>query len=150
MFFIILVIFQLQPPNVQYSNAVATLTSDLQERKRNLELCASMDTDKISCPICGKDFAASVIESHASKCLFLNESVQDETLALFKESSPIIKKNKLKVGSAKKVNQVTAKRKNSLEQSFPQRDEDDVKDITQQKSVIILFNSKKKINIDCT
>ncbi|XP_031786917.1 ATPase WRNIP1-like [Nasonia vitripennis] len=29
---------------------------------------------KIECPICAKEFAASVIEAHASKCLFLNES----------------------------------------------------------------------------
>ncbi|KAK2587207.1 hypothetical protein KPH14_002950 [Odynerus spinipes] len=33
-----------------------------------------MNSEKISCPICHDEFPSSVIESHASKCLFLNES----------------------------------------------------------------------------
>lgn len=96
-----------------------------------------MDTDKISCPICGKDFASSVIESHANKCLFFNESVKEETTSLFKDSSPINKKSKLKQTNVKKANPVSAKRK-SLDQCFSQnfhKDEEDVKDDMLQKSI---------------
>lgn len=93
-----------------------------------------MDADKILCPICGKEFASSVIESHANKCLFFNESVQDETMTLLKDSSPINKKNKVKPTSIKKTNQVTIKRKSPLDQSFSQKEED-VKDDILQKSI---------------
>ncbi|RLU24316.1 hypothetical protein DMN91_002404 [Ooceraea biroi] len=69
-----------------------------------------MDVDKISCPICGKEFASSVIEFHASKCLFLNESATDEPSSL-RDSSPITKKIKLKPASVKKTSAVGVKRK---------------------------------------
>jgi len=102
-----------------------------------------MDADKVLCPICAKEFASSVIESHASKCLFLNESTKDEsTMFLIKDSSSISKKNKLKPANIKKTNQAPVKRKNSLNQSFPSqsfRDEEDVKDIVPQKSVIFYY-----------
>lgn len=98
-----------------------------------------MDIDKISCPICGKEFASSVIESHANKCLFFNESVKDETTTLFKDSSPI-NKSKLKPTNVKKANQVVIKRKNSLDQFSSQIfQEEDVKDDMLQKSVIIII-----------
>lgn len=99
-----------------------------------------MDTDKVLCPICGKEYASSIIESHASKCLFLNESIKDETATLFKDSSPTIKKNRSKPASVKKTNQAV-KRKSSLESSPSrdfQRDKEDVKDVLPQKSVIII------------
>ena len=103
-----------------------------------------MDTGKAlcPCPICGKNFAFSLIESHASKCLFLNESMKDESTVFLKDTSPANKKNKFK--PVQRSNQV--KRKNSLDQfssqSF-QRDEEDVKDdVVPQKNVIIaLFSS---------
>ncbi|XP_032664738.1 ATPase WRNIP1-like isoform X2 [Odontomachus brunneus] len=91
-----------------------------------------MDGDKVSCPVCSKEFASSVIESHVDKCLFLNESVADEGTTLLKDSSPVAKKSKLKPTSAKKSNPVAVKRKSTLEQfSFQdiQRDEEDIKDI---------------------
>ncbi|XP_020282824.1 uncharacterized protein LOC109854302 isoform X2 [Pseudomyrmex gracilis] len=53
-----------------------------------------MDVDKISCPLCGKDFASSVIEAHASKCCFLNETASDKDKwtswdkILLRDSSP--------------------------------------------------------------
>lgn len=91
-----------------------------------------MDSDKVSCPICGKEFAFSVIESHASKCLFLNESATDESAASLKDSSPISRKGKLKPASAKKSNPVAVKRKNPLEHlssQDTQRNEEDLKDV---------------------
>lgn len=100
----------------------------------------NMDSGKVSCPICAKEFASSVIESHASKCLFLNESTKDEGTMLLKDSSPMSKRSKLKPASVKKTNRAPAKRKRSLDQcssqSFiPQReDEEDVDDIVPQKS----------------
>lgn len=100
-----------------------------------------MDTDKISCPICGKDFASSVIESHANKCLFFNESVKEETTTLFKDSSPINQKSKLKQTNVKKANPVSVKRKSFLDQCSSQnfhKDEEDVKDDMLQKTVIII------------
>lgn len=102
-----------------------------------------MNGDKVSCPICGKEFVASIIESHASKCLFLNESATDENTTLLKDSSPIAKKSKVKPTSAKKSNPVVVKRKSFLEQVSPQyiqRDEEDVKDIPDiisQRSVTV-------------
>lgn len=100
-----------------------------------------MNTDKVSCPICTKEFAFSVIESHASKCLFLNEPTKDESTMLFKDSSPMSKRSKLKPASAKKTNQISVKRKSSLDQFSSQsfKDEEDAKDMP-QKSVI--FYSK--------
>lgn len=99
-----------------------------------------MDIDKISCPICGKEFASSIIESHANKCLFFNESVKDETTILLKDSSPINKNSKLKSTNVKKANQVAVKRKSSLDQFSSQnfQKEEDVKDDMLQKSVIII------------
>lgn len=97
-----------------------------------------MDTDKISCPICGKDFASSVIESHANKCLFFNESVKEETTTLFKDSSPINQKSKLKQTNVKKANPVSVKRKSFLDQCSSQnfhKDEEDVKDDMLQKTI---------------
>lgn len=110
--------------------------------------------DKISCPICGKEFASSVIESHANKCLFFNESVKDEgtTLfksvkdegtTLFKNSSPINKTSNLKSINVKKANQVVVKRKNSLDQFSSQnfqKDEEDVNDDMLRKSVIFYYS----------
>lgn len=100
-----------------------------------------MDADKVLCPICAKEFASSVIEAHASKCLFLNESTKDEDPMLFKDSSPMTKRNKLKPASVKKVNQTPVKRKSSLDQLPSQsfRDKEDVKDVEPQKSVIFLL-----------
>ncbi|KAL6438988.1 hypothetical protein ACFW04_003781 [Cataglyphis niger] len=95
-----------------------------------------MDIDKISCPICGKEFAFSVIESHANKCLFFNESVKDETTTLLKDSSPINKKIKLKPTNVNKANQVFIKRKSSLDQFSSQIfQEEDVKNDMLQKSI---------------
>ncbi|KYQ57675.1 ATPase WRNIP1 [Trachymyrmex zeteki] len=95
-----------------------------------------MNTDKVSCPICTKEFAFSVIESHASKCLFLNEPTKDESTMLFKDSSPMSKRSKLKPASAKKTNQISVKRKSSLDQFSSQsfKDEEDAKDMPQKKN----------------
>lgn len=100
-----------------------------------------MDVDKVSCPICTKEFAFSVIEAHASKCLFLNEPTKDQGTTLLKDFSPMSKRSKLKPGSVKKVNQTSVKRKSSLDQlSFPSfRNEEDIKDVIPQKSVIFLL-----------
>ncbi|XP_011703240.1 PREDICTED: ATPase WRNIP1-like [Wasmannia auropunctata] len=94
--------------------------------------------DKVLCPICAKEYASSVIESHASKCLFLNEPTKDESTMLLKESSPMNKRSKLKPASVTKINQAPVKRKSSLDQ-FPSqsfRDEEDVKNdvLSPQKS----------------
>ncbi|XP_011863168.1 PREDICTED: ATPase WRNIP1-like [Vollenhovia emeryi] len=95
-----------------------------------------MDADKVLCPICAKEFAASVIEAHASKCLFLNEPTKDAGTVLLKDSSPMSKRNRLKPASVKRVNQPPVKRKTSLGQLASQsfRDEEDVKDAVAQKS----------------
>lgn len=97
--------------------------------------------DKVLCPICAKEFASSVIEAHASRCLFLNEPTKDEGTMLFKDSSPMSKKSKLKPASVKKANQAPVKRKSSLDQ-FPSqsfRDEEDVTNIVPQKNVIFYY-----------
>ncbi|XP_029176491.1 ATPase WRNIP1-like [Nylanderia fulva] len=115
-----------------------------------------MDTNKISCPICGKEFASSVIESHANKCLFFNESVKEESTSfkdsspinqksLFKDSSPVNQKSKLKPTNIKKANPVTLKRKSFLDQCSSQnfhKDEEDVKNDTLQKTT---SNESKKL-----
>lgn len=100
-----------------------------------------MNADKVLCPICAKEFASSVIEVHASKCLFLNEPTKDEGTMLLKDSSPMTKRNKLKPASVKRVNQTPVKRKSSLDQLPSQsfRDIEDVKDIELQKSVIFFI-----------
>lgn len=102
---------------------------------------ASMDADKVLCPICAKEFASSVIEAHASKCLFLNESTTSEGIMLLKDSSPMSKRSKLKPASVKKTNQAPVKRKSSLDhfpsQSF--RDPEDVKNVMPHKSVIFYY-----------
>ncbi|KAG5319177.1 WRIP1 ATPase, partial [Pseudoatta argentina] len=95
-----------------------------------------MNTDKVLCPICAKEFASSVIESHASKCLFLNEPTKDKNTILFKDSSPRSIRSKLKPASAKKTNQISIKRKSSLDQFSSQsfRDEEDAKDAPQKST----------------
>ncbi|XP_077272354.1 ATPase WRNIP1 [Temnothorax americanus] len=95
-----------------------------------------MDIDKVLCPICAKEFDSSVIEAHASRCLFLNESTMDEGTMLLRDSSPTIKRNRLKPASVKRVNQTPGKRKSSLDQLTSQsfRDEEDIKDVVPQKS----------------
>ncbi|KAG5331801.1 WRIP1 ATPase, partial [Acromyrmex charruanus] len=95
-----------------------------------------MNTDKVLCPICAKEFASSVIESHASKCLFLNEPTKDKNTILFKDSSPRSIRSKLKPASAKKTNQISVKRKSSLDQFSSQnfRDEEDAKDAPQKST----------------
>jgi len=102
-----------------------------------------MDIDKVLCPICAKEFAFSVIEAHASKCLFLNEPTKDEDTTSLKDFSPMSKRSKLKPGSVKQVNQTSVKRKSSLSQlSFSSfRNEEDVKDVMPQKSVIFLLQN---------
>lgn len=93
------------------------------------------------CPICTKEFPSSVIESHVSKCLFLNESTKDESTMLLKDSSPMSKRNKLKPANMKKTNQAPVKRKSSLDQ-FPSqsfRDEENVKNVMLQKNVIFYY-----------
>ncbi|XP_011153912.2 ATPase WRNIP1 [Harpegnathos saltator] len=111
-----------------------------------------MDDNKMPCPICGKEFAFSVIESHASKCLFLNESAADETTALLKDSSPIAKKSKvLRPTSAKKNNLVAVKRKSSLEQFSTQdvqRNEEDIRDVQDVMSPksVTTYNGNKKLS----
>ncbi|KYN34646.1 ATPase WRNIP1 [Trachymyrmex septentrionalis] len=97
-----------------------------------------MNTDKVLCPICAKEFASSIIESHASKCLFLNEPTKDENI-MFKDSSPRSIRSKLKPTSAKKTNQIFVKRKSSLDQFSSQRgdsfrDEEDAKDAPQKST----------------
>lgn len=37
-------------------------------------MASQEESAKIECPICAKEFAVSIIEAHASKCLFLNET----------------------------------------------------------------------------
>ncbi|KYN01761.1 PREDICTED: ATPase WRNIP1-like [Cyphomyrmex costatus] len=95
-----------------------------------------MDTGKVLCPICAKEFASSIIESHASKCLFLNESTTNESTMLFKDSSPMSKRSKLKPASVKKANQISVKRKNSLDQFSSQnfRVEEYAKDMPQKNT----------------
>ncbi|XP_014473677.1 PREDICTED: ATPase WRNIP1-like [Dinoponera quadriceps] len=108
-----------------------------------------MDGDKKeSCPICGKEFAFSVIESHTNKCLFLHESAADESTVLLKDSSPVAKKSKLKAASARKSNLVVGKRKNSLEHFSSQgiqRDVEDVKDVRDVVSPKSTHNENKKL-----
>lgn len=107
-----------------------------------------MDVDQVSCPICGKEFASSIIESHANKCLFLNESAKDEA-SFLKDSSPVSKRMKLKPASVKKITAV-GKRKSleyfSSQRESSRRDEENVPDsldVTSQKSVIIIVNNSR-------
>lgn len=109
-----------------------------------------MNSNKIPCPICGKSFTSNIIESHASKCLFLNEPGKNETV--FKDSSPITKRHQLKVTPVKKSNQTGIKRKSLSDQasSFEsfQKYEDGKNNVTSEKSVIIVAvfdNRLKKI-----
>jgi len=124
------------------------LNEEQKERRKNFGIIIgiNMDIDKISCPICGKEFASSVIESHASKCLFLNESAKNET-SFLKDSSPTSKKIKLKPSSIKKTSATGVKRK-SLEyfsSQNSQRNEDvaDSSNVMPQKNVIILVHNNK-------
>jgi 4-aminobutyrate aminotransferase-like enzyme len=58
-------------------------------------------TKLIECPICSKQFSATTIENHVSKCLFLNESAGNE--------------GSMKRSFSKEDNVVTKKAKHSLE-----------------------------------
>ncbi|XP_025987509.1 ATPase WRNIP1 isoform X2 [Solenopsis invicta] len=80
---------------------------------RTLLFIINMDTDKVLCPICAEQFASTIIESHASKCLFLNESMSVEDATLLKDSSSMSKRSKLKPANVKKANQAPIKRKGS-------------------------------------
>ncbi|KAL0108131.1 hypothetical protein PUN28_015022 [Cardiocondyla obscurior] len=96
-----------------------------------------MDVDKVLCPICAKEFASSVIEAHASRCLFLNEPTKDESPMLFKDTSPMGNRSKLKPGNSKKVNQAPVKRKSFMDQQLPSPSfkDEDLKDLMPQKSM---------------
>lgn len=78
-----------------------------------------MDDEKVSCPICSKEYVASVIEAHASKCLFLNESVTSESSTSLRDRSPVRKSMKLNSSKAKKANFVTTKRKSNQVEPGP-------------------------------
>lgn len=54
------------------------------------------DPDLVCCPICSREFPASSIETHAAKCLFLNESTSDNSITprlLNNKNSPVNKKS---------------------------------------------------------
>lgn len=76
-----------------------------------------MDSNKIDCPICSKEFSSAIIESHVSKCLFLNESASNESSTSFKDGSPVKKLMKLSDIKAKKRNSGMIKRKSNLIES---------------------------------
>ncbi|XP_033340238.2 ATPase WRNIP1 [Megalopta genalis] len=76
-----------------------------------------MSSDKITCPICSKEFSAAVIESHASRCLFLNESVSSESSTSCKNESPTRKLIKLSNIKGKKNNLGTTNRSNNITES---------------------------------
>lgn len=61
-----------------------------------------MDSDKVCCPICSKEFSSVIIENHVSKCLFLNESASKESSSSFKDGSPARKYMKLSNTKVKK------------------------------------------------
>lgn len=61
-----------------------------------------MNNNKVSCPICSKEFPSAVIENHASRCLFLNESVSTESSSSFRDESPARKHIKLSYNKANK------------------------------------------------
>ncbi|XP_031844009.1 ATPase WRNIP1 [Nomia melanderi] len=72
-----------------------------------------MNTGNITCPICSKEFSSAVIESHASKCLFLNESTSSES-STSKDRSPARKLIKLSDSKVKTNNLGTIKKKSNL------------------------------------
>ena len=76
-----------------------------------------MSSNQISCPICSKEFLPSVIESHVSKCLFLNESASNECSTSLKDGSPARKLIKLNTTKAKKTDSGAAKKKSSVIES---------------------------------
>ncbi|XP_076645405.1 ATPase WRNIP1 [Halictus rubicundus] len=76
-----------------------------------------MSNDKITCPICSKEFSSAVIESHASRCLFLNEPVSNESSTSCKDGSPAKKLMKLNNTANKKNNLGTTKRRNNITES---------------------------------
>lgn len=78
-----------------------------------------MDDEKVLCPICSKEFGASVIEAHASKCLFLNESATSESSTSLRDKSPAGKLMKLSSSKGKRTNFVATKRKSSQLDSPP-------------------------------
>ncbi|KAF7992758.1 hypothetical protein HCN44_005102 [Aphidius gifuensis] len=55
-----------------------------------------MEYDKglVPCPICSKEFTKSSIETHASKCLFFNESTSSNSSQKFSQSPTVNKKSK--------------------------------------------------------
>ncbi|XP_003706380.1 ATPase WRNIP1 [Megachile rotundata] len=73
-----------------------------------------MDQNIISCPICSKEFSAAVIESHVSKCLFLNESTSNESPASFKDESPVRKCMKLSSKKTRQGDSGSIKRKSNF------------------------------------
>ncbi|KAK0084569.1 hypothetical protein PV325_006772 [Microctonus aethiopoides] len=53
----------------------------------------------VECPICMKEFPASTIEVHASKCLFLNESSKEESMNFLKRQRASTSGNQSKLRS---------------------------------------------------
>ncbi|XP_066603870.1 ATPase WRNIP1-like [Prorops nasuta] len=70
-----------------------------------------MEEKQVNCPICSKKFSVTAIEQHASKCLFLSESNQQETSKHYKEPSPQNKAFFVKSSGSKFIKPTTSKRK---------------------------------------
>lgn len=98
----------------------------------------NMNTDKITCPICSKEFSSAVIESHASKCLFLNESITNES-STSKDGSPARKLIKLSDSKVKKSNLSTIKRKSNFIESSSFNTDIQSSGISSNNDVIILM-----------
>ncbi|XP_034173221.2 ATPase WRNIP1 [Osmia lignaria lignaria] len=82
-----------------------------------------MNDNIISCPICSKEFSSAVIESHVSKCLFLNESTSNESAVPLKDESFGRKYIKLSNKKTKQGDSGSLKRKSiSMESSFTNTD----------------------------
>lgn len=65
-----------------------------------------MENDAVQCPICSKNFVQGLIEAHASKCLFLNETTTETQRFLKRPTSTspgVVKKARSKVIKSENV-----------------------------------------------
>ncbi|XP_015109487.1 ATPase WRNIP1 isoform X1 [Diachasma alloeum] len=102
-------------------------------RLSQLENIIQMESDSVQCPICSKEFPKGLIETHVSKCLFLNEATT-ETQGFLKrprsnsqsktKSPSVVKKTKSKVKSVQRSQNVFQSPVNLEMKDLEDRDEE--------------------------
>lgn len=103
-----------------------------------------MNDNIISCPICSKEFSSAMIESHVSKCLFLNESTSNESAVPFKDESFDRKHIKLSNKKTKQGDSGSTKRKSILMESSFTNTDNQISKTSFENNVIIILNLLKQ------